>query len=104
MATLQELFDMRNDSELRNRVAAAGWNAAKDIFVEDAATPNHSERLVWAVKALGDDGDGGTVGDIFKAAIVLLQDNTAPTDAQVQTSVEQVIDKFATIITQPITP
>jgi hypothetical protein len=88
MATLQELFDMRNDSELRNRVAAAGWNAAKDIFVEDAAT----------------DGDGGTVGDIFKAAIVLLQDNTAPTDAQVQTSVEQVIDKFATIITQPITP
>lgn len=99
MATLIELFDMRNESVLRNRVAAAGWNAAKDIFVEDVATTNHAERLVWAVKALRDDGDGGTVGDIFKAAIVLLQDNAAPTDAQVQTAVEQVIDKFATITT-----
>ena len=97
MATLIELFDMRNESVLRNRVAAAGWNAAKDIFVEDAATTYHAERLVWAVKALRDDGTGGAVGDIFKAAIVLLQDNAAPTDAQIQTSVEQVIDKFATI-------
>lgn len=97
MATLIELFDMRNESVLRNRVAAAGWNAAKDIFVEDGATANHAERLVWAVKALRDDGTGGTVGDIFKAAIVLLQDNAVPSDAQVQTAVEQVIDKFATI-------
>lgn len=97
MATLQELFDMRNDSPLRNKVAAAGWNAAKDIFVEDAGTPNHAERLVWAVKALRDHGDGETISDVFKASIVLLQDNATPTDAQIQTSVEQVIDKFATV-------
>lgn len=97
MATLQELFDMRNDSVLRNMVAAAGWNAAKAIFIEDAATPNHAERLVWAVKALRDHGDGQTISDVFKATIVLLQDNADPTDAQIQTAVEQVIDKFATI-------
>jgi len=97
MATLQELFDMRNSSELRNKVAAAGWNAAKDIFTEDIVTENHAERLIWAVKALRDHGDGGTVSDIFKASIVLLQDTTSPTDAQIQTAVEQVIDKFATI-------
>ena len=97
MATLQELFDMRNSSELRNKVAAAGWNAAKDIFTENEATINHAERLVWAVKALRDHGDGETISDIFKAAIVLLQDNANPTDIQIQTAVEQVIDKFATI-------
>lgn len=97
MATLQELFDMRNDSVLRNMVAAAGWNAAKDIFIEDAATANHAERLIWAVKALRDHGDGQTISDVFKATIVLLQDNADPTDAQIQTAVEQVIDKFATI-------
>ena len=97
MATLQELFDMRNDSILRNKVAAAGWNATKDIFVENAATTNHAERLVWAVKALRDHGDGQTISDIFKAAVVLLQDNVAPTDEQIQTAVGQVIDKFATI-------
>lgn len=49
MATLQALFEMRNDSGLRNRIAAASWNAAKDIFIEDAATTNHADRLVWAV-------------------------------------------------------
>ena len=97
MATLQELFNMRDSSELRNRVAAAGWNAAKDIFVEDVATQNHAERLVWAVKALRDHGDGQTISDIFKATIVLLQDDTNPTDAQIQTAVNQVINKFATI-------
>ena len=99
MATLQDLFDMRNDSVLRNMVAAAGWNAAKDIFVEDAGTPNHAERLVWAVKALRDNGTGETVSDIFKASIVLLQDNASPTDAEITTAVGQVIDKFATITT-----
>jgi len=97
MATLQELFDMRNDSVLRNKVAAAGWNAAKDIFVEDGATINHAERLVWAVKTLRDNGDGQTISDVFKATIVLLQDNAEPTDTQIQTAVEQVINKFATI-------
>ena len=97
MATLQDLFDMRNDSVLRNMVAAAGWNAAKDIFVEDVGTPNHAERLVWAVKSLRDDGTGETVSDIFKASIVLLQDNASPTDAEIKTAVGQVIDKFATI-------
>jgi len=97
MATLQELFDMRNSSALRNLVAAAGWNAAKDIFTENESTPNHAERLVWAVKALRDQGDGQTVSDIFKATIVLLQDNADPTDAQIQTAVGQVINKFATI-------
>lgn len=95
MATLQELFDMRNDSVLRNKVAAAGWNAAKDIFLEVPATENHAERLVWAVKALRDAGNGQTVSDIFKAAIVLLQDNAEPADAQIQTSVGQVINHFA---------
>lgn len=48
MATLQELFNMRNDSALRNRVAAAGWNLAKDIFIEDGATVSHAERMIWA--------------------------------------------------------
>lgn len=96
MATLQELFEMRHSSELRNKVAAAGWNAAKDIFTEEITVPNHVERLIWAVRALRDHGEGQMIGDIFKAAIVLLQDNASPTDVQIQTAVGQVIDKFAT--------
>ena len=96
MATLQELFDMRNSGSLHNLVAAAGWNAAKDIFTEGVSTEYHTERLIWAVKALRDHGDGQTISDIFKATIVLLQDNANPTDAQIQMAVEQVTNKFAT--------
>lgn len=97
MAALQDLFNMRDASELRNKVAAAVWNAAKNIFVENAEIPYHTERLIWAIKALRDDGSGNTIGDIFKATIVILQDASDPSDIQIQTSVEQVIDKFATI-------
>ena len=97
MATLEQLFEMRHSIILQNKVAAAGWNAAKDIFVEAEGTINHADRLKWAVKALRDNGTGQTVSDIFKAAIVLLQDNANPTDTEIQTSVENVIDKFATI-------
>ena len=97
MATLKELFNMRNSSELRNRVAAAGWNAAKDIFTESNTIVDHAKRSIWAVKALRDDGDGQAISDIFKASIVLLQDNTDITDAQIQAAVDQVINKFATI-------
>lgn len=36
MATLQELFDMRNSNDLCNLVVAAGWNMAKDIFTDSS--------------------------------------------------------------------
>ena len=97
MATLQALFDMRNSSELRNKVTAAGWNAARNIFTEDKATIFNTERLTWSVKALRDDGNGQIISDVFKATIVLLQDTKEPTDEEIQLAVETVIDKFATI-------
>ena len=96
MGTLQELFDLRNSSNLRNRVAAAGWRAAKIIFTEPDATSNHAARLKWAVRILQDDGDGQAVLQIFKAAIVLLEnDGEAAIDEQIETAVGQVINRFA---------
>ena len=95
MATLQELFELRSSSELRNRVAAAGWREAKAIFTESESVPNHAERLIWAVRILRDVGDGGHVNEVFKAVIVLLESDNV-TDAQIETAVSQVVDKFAT--------
>ena len=97
MATLDELFKLRNSSALRNRVAAAGWNAAKDIFLEDGATAHHAERIAWAVKMLRDSGEGMEVEQVFRALCVLLQDSgEAATDTQIETAVGQVINHFAT--------
>ena len=97
MATLEELFDLRNSSTLRNRVAAAGWNEAKEIFLEVDTTNHHAERIIWAVKMLRDNGVGSEVEQVFRAVCVLLQDaGESSTDAQIQTAVRQVVNHFAT--------
>ena len=98
MATLEQLFDLRNSSALRNRVAAAGWNEAKDIFLEDGATAHHAERVIWAVEMLRDNGSGAKVEQVFRAVCVLLQDDgEAATGTQIQTAVGQVVNHFATV-------
>jgi|LGOV01.1.fsa_nt_gb hypothetical protein len=97
MATLDQLFNLRNSSTLRNKVAAAGWNEAKDIFLEAPSTAHHAERLIWAVEMLRDSGDGAKVEQVFRAVCVLLQDSgETSTDAQIQTAVGQVVNHFAT--------
>lgn len=95
MATLIELFAKRNDSDFRNRVAAACWRAAKGVFTEGDQTSNHTERLVWAKAVFADNGDGPEIQRVFIAANVLLQDEADPADVQIQASVDQIVDKFA---------
>ncbi len=96
MATLQELFDLRNNSALRNRVVAACWEAARAIFIESEGTSLHAERLAWAVRAFQDNGEGAAIMQVSRAASVLLQDDgEAATDSAVQVAVDAIIDKFA---------
>ena len=97
MSTLEALFDLRTLSVLRNRVAAAGWNEAKNIFLEDGATAHHTERITWAVKMLRDNGGGAEVEQVFRALCVMLQDTGKnSTDTEIQTAVGQVVNHFAT--------
>ena len=97
MVTLDELFELRNSSALRNRVAAAGWNESKNIFLEDGAAAHHADRVTWAVKMLRDSGEGAEVEQVFRAVCVLLQDTgETSTDIQIQTAVGQVVNHFAT--------
>ncbi len=94
--TLQELFELRNDSALRNRVAAACWNECKVIFTEAGSVTDHADRIKWAVYILRDSGTGGKVSEVFKAVLVVLTDPATATDADIQTAVGQIINKFAT--------
>ena len=51
MATYTELFGLRNDSELRNKVVAAVAVQADVIRNEPGATANHANRVLWAKDA-----------------------------------------------------
>lgn len=99
MATYTELFALRSDSDLRNRVAAACAVAAEAIRAEDGAIPNHANRLAWAA-------------DVFQRpeaeaermlwALLAANKDTAvdqirnASDSQIQDKVDVAVDLFAT--------
>jgi len=77
MATLNEIFNLRNNSHLLNRVAAALANAAEDVRNEAAATAKHAERFTWASSVLLTTGGPDTES---QRAIWLVLQNTSIQD------------------------
>lgn len=99
MATYAELFDLRADSALRNRIAVACVVAAEAIRSEDAATANHANRLLWAKAVFANP-----VGEAERMLWAVLAANKALSEAQikgasdaaVQTAVNAAVNVFAT--------
>ena len=96
MATLQEIYDRRNDSALRNRVHAACLLEAKVIVMEGDTEPSHTERLAWAKRFLA----GGTTAQqaaqqMLEALIAASPDATYTDDADIVAAVGLVATKLA---------
>jgi hypothetical protein len=98
MASYTELFALRTDSPLKNRVIVACVVAAEAIRTELGSVPNHANRLAWSAAVFANpdrEGDrmywavlaankSATVGNIQNA-----------TDAAIQTAVDAAVDIFA---------
>lgn len=98
MATYEELFGIRNDSALKNKVQAAVVIAAETVMNEDGGTTNHANRMIWAKAVFANPtaetnrmfwavlaaNSGAAVGTI-----------TGASDAAIQTNVDDHIDLFA---------
>ncbi len=98
MATYVELYSLRNDSELRNRVTAAVIIAAETVMGEDGGTANHANRLTWAKNAL--ISPRAETKRMFWALLAANKDATVTsiqgaTDAAIQVNVDDHIDLFA---------
>lgn len=99
MATYQELYDLRTNATLKNKITSACAVAAEAIRTESGGTANHANRLIWAKQAITDPE-----GMANKIIWSLLAQNVAATSAQIQaatdasilTAVQAVIDLFAT--------
>ena len=99
MATYVELFNLRNDSELRNRIAVACVVAAETIRTEDDQTPNHADRLGWSAAVLLDP-----VRQAERMLWLLLALNKDATveqirevsDSTIQSAVDSAVNLFAT--------
>jgi len=98
MASYAELYGLRNDSALRNRVMVACIIAAEVVMAEVDTTPNHANRLVWAASVFANP-----VAEASRMFMAILAANSGltveqiqgATDAQIQTGVDDHIDLFA---------
>ncbi len=98
MATYQELFDLRRNQVLLDKITVAIIVAAETVYAEDSGTANHANRIIWAREA---SINPRRMGEVFMSA-VLAANKTATVaniigaaDTAIQTNVGDVIDNFA---------
>ena len=98
MATYQELFDLRPNQVLLDKITVAIIVAAETVYAEAGGTANHANRIIWAREA---SINPRSMAKVFMSA-VLAANKTATvaniidaSDAAIQTNVEDVIDNFA---------
>jgi len=98
MATYAELYNLKNNSDLNNKLHVAVVAAAKYVFEEDPGTPNHANRLTWAQQAIIAPQ---AYAQPMTWAVLVANSGATPanivsaTDAQIQSNVNAVIDLFA---------
>ena len=98
MATYLELRQLYAHGELLNRIEVACIIAAEKIRIEDVATENHTNRLLWAKATFGDSRQAAEL-----MLMALLATNRTLTIAQItgvsdeglQTAVDNAVNIFA---------
>lgn len=107
MATQVEIFNLRNNENLKSRAASALAKAAEDIRNEALATTNHAERFSWAQGILLTDN--GPEKEATRVMWLLLQntdvasgytvnpDGSTVTDNDIQFAINGLVDILAGI-------
>lgn len=94
MATFLELFDLRSDSTLRNKIAVAATIKAQTLL--DTASPTVAQ-VTWAKATLADPLH--VADDLLSYVLAVNKDATvaqiqSATDAAIQTNVNAAADKI----------
>lgn len=86
MATYAELFDLKNNTPLKNRITSAIAVQAEIIRLENVATNNHANRLLWAKQAFA--SPEGKASDMIWG---ILASNRTLTTAQIQNATDAAV-------------
>jgi len=98
MATYEELFDLRRNQELLDKITTAIVVAADGIRLEATTVPNNTNRVIWSREAVKDPR---RMAEVFMAMVLAANKGATPTniieagDAAIQTNVDDVINYFA---------
>ncbi len=98
MATYTELFDLRNDSVLKNRVVIAALIAAGTVMNEADSIPNHINRLAWARNVFSNpyvEANRMFMAILAANSSVSVSTIQGATDAVIQAYVDIYVDLFA---------
>lgn len=99
MATYAELFGLRSEDAIRNRIAVACVVAANGIRLEDAGTANHANRLTWAAAVFADpeaEAERMLWAVLAQNASATVAQILSASDAEVQVAVDAAVNVFAT--------
>lgn len=88
MATYSELYDLRENAALLEKIEVACWIEADAIRTEAPATTNHAERLAWAARVYDDPKN-----EAYRMLPQLLAQNKAASVAAI-TSASDVVVQF----------
>ena len=98
MATYEELFDLRRNQTLLDKITTAIAVTADTIRTEAIGTTNHANRVIWsreAAKSLR------PMADIFMSMVLAANKSASASaisgasDTAIQSNVDAVIDYFA---------
>ncbi len=98
MATYQELFDLRRNQVLLDKVTVAIIVAVETIYAEAGGVTNHANRLIWAREA---SIKTRTMAEVFMGPVLAankiatVTNIISATDANIQQDVDAMIDNFA---------
>ena len=98
MATYTELFDLRVNSSLRNRIAVAVTIAARAVMLEAVDVPNHANRYKWAATAFSNpegQADRFLWAALAANATATVAQITGATDAMLLSAVTAAVDLIA---------
>ena len=97
MATYLELYTLRGNPELRQKIAVALTIAADTIRSETSSTNGHAERIVWAGRILN-----GLDGEAEKALRMVLAANKGANVSQIKnasdTAIQAKVDTIVNIL------
>lgn len=98
MATLTELYNLRSDSALQNRITQACVIAAQEVVAEAEATVNHANRVKWAVAVLTSPDSCGAIMLrllVAKFNAMTITQLTGAADSSLLNAVKESVNTFA---------
>lgn len=98
MATYSELFDLKSNDTLKNKIAVACIIASEAIRTESAGTTNHAERLAWAKAVFANpavESERMMWAVLAQNSAATVSQITNATDATIQTAVNNAVNVFA---------